>query len=332
MRIAIFDTHSYDREVLEKINETFGHDLVFFEARLDRHTASLAKGFSAVCSFVHDCLDREALSQLAQEGVQLIALRCAGFNHVDLAAARDLKFKVVRVPAYSPHAVAEHTLALVLTLNRKIHRAYTRVREGNFSLEGLMGFDLLGKTVGIMGVGKIGKVVAQIFQGFGCQMLGYDQEIDPSLSAQVQFRYVGLQELYQNSDILCLHLPLTASTLHTINAEAISQMKRGVMLINTGRGGLIETRALIQGLKTGQIGSAGLDVYEEEENIFSYDLSNKVLQDDLLARLLTFPNVVITAHQGYFTREALEEIARVTLENIRAFENREILVNEIKPE
>jgi D-lactate dehydrogenase len=262
--------------------------------------------------------------------VRLIALRCTGFNHVDLAAARDLSIPVVRVPSYSPHSVAEHTVALVLTLNRKIHRAYTRVREGNFSLEGLAGFDLFGKTIGLIGLGKIGRVVANIFHGFGCRILAHDLKPDPSLISQTGLRYVELPELYKDADVICLHLPLAPETLHLIDEKAIARMKRGVMVINTGRGGLIDSRALVQGLKTGQVGSAGLDVYEEEESVFSHDLSGQVLQDDILARLLTFPNVVITAHQGYFTQEALDDIARTTLQNVSDFEKDAPLVNELK--
>lgn len=328
MRIAFFDAHPYDREGYTKANDRFGHELVFLDPRLNADTASLANGFPAVCSFVHDRLDRKALSLLSEGGVRLVALRCTGFNHVDLVAARDLSIRVVRVPSYSPHAVAEHTVALVLALNRKINRAYNRVREGNFSLEGLAGFDLFGKTVGLIGVGKIGKVVANIFQGFGCEILAHDLNPDPALVSR--FRYVGLPELYRNSDVICLHLPLTKETLHLIDEEAIAGMKPGVMLINTGRGGLIDTPALIQGLKTGRIGYAGLDVYEEEESVFSHDLSGQVLQDDILARLLTFPNVLITAHQGFLTREALEDIARTTLQNIDDFEKGTALVNEVK--
>lgn len=330
MRIAFFDTHSYDREMFSRVNENFHHDLVYFEPRLTSSTASLAKGFPAVCSFVHDRLDRKALTLLAEEGVRLVALRCTGFNHVDLAAAKELAIRAVRVSAYSPHAVAEHTLALVLALNRKIHRAYTRVREGNFSLEGLMGFDLFGKTVGILGLGKIGTEVARICQGFGCKILAYDLKPTSSLSSELNLTYVDLPELYQNSEIITMHLPLTLETHHLIDEKALSRMKRGVMLINTGRGALIDTLALIKGLKTGQIGSAGLDVYEEEDTVFSHDFSDQVLQDDVLARLLTFPNVLITAHQGYFTREAIRDIAQTTLTNVSSFEKGETLINEVK--
>lgn len=331
MKIAFFDTHPYDREFFIAANAGFGHDLVFLEPRLTGDTASLAKGCPVVCSFVHDRLDREALSLLSKEGVRLVALRCTGFNHVDLAAAREFSILVVRVPSYSPHAVAEHTLGLVLTLNRKIHRAYTRVREGNFSLEGLVGFDLFEKTIGLIGLGKIGKVVARIFSGFGCKVLAHDLKSDPVLvSSGIQF--VDLQEIYKRADVICLHLPLTPETLHIIDDRSIARMKRGVMLINTGRGGLIDTPALIKGLKSGQIGSAGLDVYEEEEMVFSHDLSGRVLQDDVLARLLTFPNVLITAHQGYFTREALVDIARTTLKNVSDFEKNATLVNEVREE
>lgn len=332
MRLAIFDTHRYDREIFTKANEGFGHDLVFFEPRLFSETASLAKGFPAVCSFVHDRIDPETLRILKNGGVQLIALRSAGFNHVDLVAAKELVVKIVRVPAYSPHAVAEHAIALVLALNRKLYRAYNRVREANFSLEGLMGFDLFGKTVGILGTGKIGAAVIKIFHGLGCRILCYDLNHDSQLVTQYGVHYVGLDSLYRDSDILSLHLPLTPETQHLINKGAIAKMKQGVILINTGRGGLIDTPALINGLKSGRIGAAGLDVYEEEDNIFYRDLSDQVLQDDVLARLLTFPNVLITSHQGYFTREALIQIAQTTLQNVSSFEKGGTLKNEVSTE
>ncbi|HCU24139.1 MAG TPA: hydroxyacid dehydrogenase [Deltaproteobacteria bacterium] len=332
MRIAVFDAHRYDREMLSSVNREFGYELVFLEPRLTRETVILAQGFPAICVFVNDHVDGEILQTLARGGTRLIALRCAGFNNVDLLAAERLSIKVVRVPAYSPHGVAEHALALVLSLNRKIHRAYLRVREGNFTQEGLMGFDLFGKTVGILGTGKIGSVAAGIFLGLGCKVLAYDQIPNQALAKQAGVSYVNLEKLFSSSDIISLHLPLTPETHHLIDEKAIRQMKPGVMLINTGRGALIDSRALIHGLKSGKIGAAGLDVYEEEENIFFQDLSDKVLQDDVLARLLTFPNVLITAHQGYLTREALTKIARTTLENIRAFEEGKPLVNEVRAE
>lgn len=332
MRVVVFDAHRYDREMLGSVNRGFSHELVFLEPRLNRDTAALAKGFPAICGFVNDHIDVKVLSELAGGGTRLIALRCTGFNNVDLSAAEKLSIKVVRVPAYSPHAVAEHALALILSLNRKIHRAYQRVREGNFTQDGLIGFDLFGKTVGVLGTGKIGSVAARILLGLGCRVLAYDQNPDRELIQEKAVSYVDLERIFSSSDIVTLHLPLTPETHHLIDKNAIGQMKPGVMVINTSRGALIDSRALIQGLKSGKIGAAGLDVYEEEENIFFQDLSEKVLQDDVLARLLTFPNVLITAHQGYLTREALLRIARTTLENIQAFEEGKTLINEVRAE
>jgi D-lactate dehydrogenase len=262
----------------------------------------------------------------------LIALRSAGYNHVDLDAAGRLGFVVVRVPEYSPHAVAEHTVGLILALNRKTHRAYNRVREANFSLEGLVGFDLVGKTCGIVGTGKIGAVVARILRGFGCRLLAFDLTPNQTFSQQFDVQYTELPTLYRDSDIISLHVPLTPATQHLINAEALAQMKPGVMLINTGRGALVDSRALIDALKRGQVGAAGLDVYEEEEGIFFRNLSEQVLQDDVLARLLTFPNVLITSHQAFLTREALANIADTTLANVSAFERGERLLNEVRGE
>ncbi len=332
MRIAVFDSRRYDREMLNLVNHGFGHELVFLEPRLTEETVVLANGFEAICVFVNDHLNGEVLHGLAQGGIRLIALRCAGFNNIDLPAAERLALKVVRVPAYSPHAVAEHALALVLSLNRKIHRAYQRVREGNFTQEGLMGFDLFGKTVGVLGTGRIGSVAARNFLGLGCKVLAFDQNPNVDLTEVEGFSYVDQETLFSSSDIVSLHLPLTPETHHLVDEKAIQKMKPGAMIINTGRGALIDSRALIQGLKSGKIGGAGLDVYEEEENIFFKDLSDQVLQDDVLARLLTFPNVLITAHQGYLTREAMIKIAETTLENIRAFEEGKPLVNEVRAE
>jgi len=274
----------------------------------------------AVCIFVNDHADRECLSALSQCGVRLIALRCAGFNNIDLDAANALGISVVRVPAYSPFAVAEHTLGLLLTLNRKIHRAYYRVRESNFSLNGLVGFDIHGKTVGIVGTGKIGQITAQIFRGFDAQVLAFDPTPAAAWADVHGVRYVGLDELLSASDILSLHVPLTADTHHLINAHTLAQMKPGVYLINTSRGKLIDTTALIASLKSGHIGGVALDVYEEEEGVFFEDLSGQVLQDDELSHLLVFPNVLITSHQAFLTHEALTEIARVTCCNIAAVE------------
>jgi D-lactate dehydrogenase len=331
MRIAVFDTHRHDRTSLEEANADRGHVLTFFEPRLTQQTAALTVGFEVVCSFVNDRVDRETLEALKRGGVRLVALRSAGFNHVDLDAAAALGIPVVRVPEYSPHAVAEHAVALVLALDRKIHRAHARVREGNFSLDGLLGFDLHGKTVGLVGTGRIGGVTARIFRGFGCRVIAQDVRPQPELVA-LGVEYAELDALYERSDIVSLHVPLTPATHHMIDAAALARMKRGVMLINTGRGALIDSRALIAALKTGHIGSAGLDVYEEEEGVFFEDLSDKVLQDDVLARLLTFPNVLVTAHQGFFTREAIAAIAMTTLASVTAFERGEPLIHEVRAE
>jgi D-lactate dehydrogenase len=330
VKIAMFDTRAYDRAEFELANAQFGHDIAFLEPRLTRETAKLAAGSEAVCSFVNDHLDAPTLAILRDSGVRLVALRSAGYNHVDLAAAARVAISVVRVPEYSPHAVAEHAVALVLALNRKIHRANARVREWNFSLEGLVGFDLHGKTVGIVGTGKIGRVAARIFQGFGCRVVAYDVVPDQDLASRLGVEYMGLQDLFREADVVSLHVPLTPTTRHVIDAAALATMKRGSMVVNTGRGALIDSRALVEALKTGHLGAAGLDVYEEEEGIFFEDLSNRVLKDDVLARLLTFPNVLITAHQGFLTAEALASIARVTLESVTAFEHGDPLVNEVR--
>lgn len=318
MRVAVYNTKPYDREFLEAANAEAGHSQVFLEPRLSVETAPFAGKAGAVCLFVNDVADAPVLKLLARQGVRLIALRCAGFNNVDLEAARDLGITVARVPAYSPHAVAEHTLALILALNRKIHRAYNRVREGNFALEGLLGFDLHGKTAGIVGTGQIGTVVARILNGFGCRLLGHDARPNPACEA-LGIRYVPLEELFASSDLVTLHCPLTPDTYHLVDANRLAQARPGLMLINTGRGALIDTRAVIGALKSGRIGSLGLDVYEEEADLFFEDLSNRVLRDDVFARLLTFPNVLITGHQGFFTREALGNIAETTIANISAF-------------
>ncbi len=329
MKIAFFDTHRFDRASFEAANAAFGHEISWLEPRLTAATAVLAEGHGAVCAFVNDRLDAEVLEGLHERGVRLIALRSAGFNHVDLDRAEALGLTVVRVPEYSPYAVAEHTVALAMMLNRHLHRAWNRVREMNFSLEGLVGFDFHGRTVGLVGTGKIGAACASIFLGFGCRVLAYDLKEDAALRAK-GVQYVPLDTLYAESDVISLHVPLTPQTRHIINERALGTMKRGVMLLNTGRGALIDTKALVTGLKSGQVGAAGLDVYEEEEGIFFHDLSDQVLQDDVLARLLTFPNVVITAHQAFLTREALHNIAETTLENVRAFAAGEPLPNEVK--
>lgn len=317
MRIAVFSTKPYDITYLERANSG-AHELAFFEVRLSLETAPLAAGADVVCAFVNDDLGAEVLSALAETGTRLLALRSAGFNHVDLTAAEAVGIAVARVPAYSPHAVAEHTVALILALNRKLHRAYNRVREGNFALEGLLGFDLNGKTVGVVGTGQIGEVVCRILHGFGCRLLAYDPNPNPACTA-LGASYVELDALFGASDVITLQCPLTPETHHLVNADTVARMKRGVMLINTSRGAVVDTRALIQGLKSGAVGSVGLDVYEEEADLFFEDLSQKFIPDDVFARLLTFPNVLITGHQAFFTEEALTAIAETTMANVSAF-------------
>lgn len=318
MRIILFSSQNYDRESFLAANPGHGFELHFQQSPLRPDTAALAMGFEVVCPFVNDDLSRPVLEQLAAGGTRLIALRSAGYNHVDLAAAHALGLTVVRVPAYSPHAVAEHAVGLVLALCRHLHRAYNRTREGDFSLHGLTGFDLHGKTVGVVGSGQIGQVFAQIMRGFGCQVLAYDPYPNAAIEA-LGGRFVGLDQLLAESDIISLHCPLNDATRHLVNADSLQRMKRGAMLINTGRGALVDTPALIEALKSGQLGYLGLDVYEEEAEIFFADRSDLPLQDDVLARLLTFPNVIITAHQAFLTREALAAIAGTTLDNIGAW-------------
>ena len=321
MDVAVFSTRSYDRTFLEAANAKGGnwHDLRFFEASLSLQTVSLARRSAAVCCFVNDHLDRAVIEALCQIGVRLVVLRCAGFNNVDLKAAETAGICVARVPAYSPEAIAEHTLALILCLNRKIHRAYVRVREGNFALDGLLGFNLANRTVGIIGTGKIGGALVKILSGFGCGMVAHDPYPDPAL-ADAGVEYLPLDDLFAAADIISLHCPLTPETHHMIDRAALARLRDGVMLINTSRGAVVDTRAVIEGLKSGKIGSLGLDVYAEEGDLFFRDLSGQTLQDDIFARLLTFHNVLITGHQGFFTQEAVEAIADVTIENVTAFE------------
>jgi len=318
MRIAVFSAKPYDRIFLTEAAEGSGHEIVFFDARLDRSTATLADGYGVVCAFVNDDLGAATLLRLAKPEPKLIALRSAGFNNVDLEAAKSLGLTVVRVPAYSPRSVAEHTVALMLALDRKIHRAHARVREGNFALDGLLGFDLGSRTIGLLGTGKIGVAVAGLLKGFGCNLIGHDVYQNPE-AIELGLEYVELRQLWERSDVISLHAPLTPETHHIVDSYAIANMKPGVMLINTSRGALIDTAAAIDGLKTGKIGYLGLDVYEEEGDLFFEDLSDKVIQDDVFSRLLTFPNVLITGHQAFFTTEALEAIARITIANITAF-------------
>lgn len=329
MKVAFFDTRPFEKDVFLKENAHYEHEINFLEPRLDSLTATLAQDHQCVCAFVNADLNAETLKVLKDGGTELIALRCAGFNNVDLEMAKKLGMRVVRVPEYSPHAIAEHVVALIQTLNRKTHRAYNRVREGNFSLNGLMGFDLYQKTIGIVGVGKIGKVLAQIMKGFGCQVLLNDLNPDDDFANSINARYVSLDEIYKLSDIISLHVPLTPQTRYFINEESLKKMKFGVMLINTGRGALINTRDLINALKSGHVGQAGLDVYEEEENFFFQDLSGQILTDDILARLLTFPNVLITSHQAFLTNEAMKGIASTTLSNISEYEAGRALTNAV---
>jgi D-lactate dehydrogenase len=318
MHITVYSTRLYDRQALERAPGFGGHSFNFLEARLDASTVATAAGADAVCAFVNDQLDRKVLQALHGLGVRLVVLRCAGFNQVDLAAAQELGIAVGRVPEYSPHAVAEHTLALLLTLNRKIHRAYARVREGNFALEGLLGFDVHGRTVGVVGTGRIGETFCKLMTGFGCTLLAADPTLNPACVA-MGVHYVPLPELLARSDVVSLHCPLTPHTHHLINADAFARMKRGAMLLNTSRGAVVDTQAAIFALKSGQLGSLGLDVYEEEGGLFFRDLSGAGIQDDVFARLLTFPNVVVTGHQGFFTEDALAAIASTTLANLDAF-------------
>lgn len=315
--VAVFDTKPYDRDYLTIAAEAAGLTSRFHEFRLDVDTVAIAREAVAVCIFVNDRADRPVLEKLSALGVRHLALRCAGFNQVDLPAARALGVTVTRVPAYSPHAVAEHTVALLLALVRKIPRAHNRVRELNFSLSGLVGFDLHGKTAGIVGTGQIGRLTAQILRGFGMTVLASDPAPAPAWAADHGVDYVALDRLLPASDIISLHVPLTPATHHLVNADSLARMKPGVVLLNTSRGRLIDTAALIAALKTGHVGGVALDVYEEEAGVFFEDLSGTVLADDELSRLLTFPNVLITSHQAFLTREALTEIARVTAENIR---------------
>jgi D-lactate dehydrogenase len=315
---AVFDTKAYDRDALQRVAASGAIEWRFLDFRLSTETAPLAKGADAVCVFVNDQLDRPCLETLAAQGVKLAALRCTGFNNVDIPAAKALNLTVTRVPVYSPHAVAEHAVALLLCLNRKIHRAFNRVRELNFSLNGLVGFDLCGKTAGIIGTGKIGRIVAQILRGFGMKVLAHDPFPNYDWAARHGVEYADPATLARLSHVISLHLPLTPETRHVIRKETLERMQPGVILINVSRGGLIDTTALIESLKTGHLGGVALDVYEEEEGIFFEDLSGQVLQDDELARLLTFPNVLITSHQAFLTREALSDIARTTVDNLEA--------------
>ncbi len=328
MKVAVFSTKSYDRQYLDSNNKSFRHQLTYFEAPLNESTTNLTQGFDAVCLFVNDRVDKATAEKLSANGVKGIMLRCAGFNNIDLAAVQERNIKVYRVPAYSPQAVAEHTVALILTLNRKTHKAYNRIRENNFSLERLIGFNLLGKTVGVIGTGQIGAAFCRIMLGFGCKVLANDIREVPELSA-MGVNYMPLPVLLQASDIISLHCPLTPDTHHLINKNGFDIMKKGVMLINTSRGAVINTQDAVEALKTEKLGYLGIDVYEQEENLFFRDLSESIVLDDLIARLMTFPNVLITAHQGFFTKEALEQIAATTMKNLSDFADGRATTNEV---
>lgn len=330
MKVLVFSARSYDREFLERANRN-QHELDFTEARLEEHTAALAQGYPAVCCFVEDDLSAPVLSRLVQGGTRLAALRAMGFNNVDVLAASKLGMAVMRVSWYSPYAVAEFAAGMIITLNRHIHRAYHRVREGNFRLDGLLGLDLHGKTVGIAGTGRIGSVLARIMHGFGCQLLGWDLHENPECLA-LGMRYVSLPELLSQSDIVSLHVPLTPETHHMINAETLSLLKPSTILINTSRGALVDSRALLSFLRERRLYAVGLDVYEEEADLYFKDLSDEVIPDDTIARLLTFPNVLITGHQAFFTREALTTIAETTIRNISDFAAGRASENTLQPE
>ena len=329
MKIAFYDTKPYDEVSFTEVNRRFGFEIKYYKGHLNMNNVMLTKDADAVCIFVNDLANAEVIHALADNGVKLLALRCAGYNNVDLEAAASVGIKVVRVPAYSPYAVAEFTVALMLSLNRKIPRATVRTRDGNFSLQGLIGFDMYGKTAGIIGTGKIARILIRILRGFGMKIMAYDLYPDYSFALENQVTYCSLDDLYRCADILSLHCPLTPQTRYLINEESISKMKDGVMIINTGRGMLIQTSALIEGLKDKKIGSAALDVYEEESQYFYEDQSDSIIDDDTLARLLSFNNVIVTSHQAFFTKEALGNIAQTTLQNICDFADGKELANEV---
>ena len=324
MKIALFDTKPYDLVWFEVLAKEYGYEIKYFEDKLTMDTVILTSGFDAVCVFVNDSVTAQVIDKLVDNGVKLIALRCSGYNNVDLVATKG-RISVVRVPNYSPTAVAEHAAALLLSVNRKTYRAYYRTRDNNFSINGLIGIDLRGKTIGVIGTGRIGRVFIKIAQGLGMRVIAHD----PYPVADANFEYVSLDEIFKQSDVISLHCPLTEENYHLIGYDNIEKMKNGVIIINTSRGSLINTAALIEGLKSQKIGGAGLDVYEEEEHFFFEDFSNEIIDDDELARLLSFPNVLVTAHQAFFTKEAMEAIAKITFENIHAFETGKELENEV---
>ena len=328
MKIAVFSSKPYDQEYFEKYNNSYKYKFTFFETPLNSSTANLTKGFDIACVFVNDKIDKDTIRILEKNKIGLIALRCAGFNNVDIESVRKSNIKIVRVPAYSPESIAEHAVALILTLNRKTHKAYNRIREGNFSLNNLIGFNVHNKTVGVIGTGKIGATFCKIINGFGCKIIASDIYKSTEL-LNLGVQYKSLDEVFSQSDIISLHCPLNSETKHIINKESLSLMKNGVMIINTSRGALINTADVIQGLTNRKIGYLGIDVYEQEENLFFKDLSESIIEDDLILRLNSFPNVLITSHQAYFTKEAMDEITTTTLENISAFEKGLNLSNEL---
>jgi D-lactate dehydrogenase len=328
MRVAMFSAKSYERTLLDELNSGHRHELVYFDTLLGRGTVSLAAGFPTVSVVVNDVVDRDVLKQLAAGGTKLVATRSTGFNHIDLEAARELGVKVVRVVDYSPNSVAEFAVGLLLALNRKIPRAYNRTREGNFELDGLMGFDLVGRTVAVIGTGKIGTIFARIMAGFGCELLGFDVHHSPEFE-KLDGRYAEADEIVAEADIISLHCPLTPQTHHIVNARMLARVKRGALLINTSRGGLVDTEAVIEALKSGQLGGIAIDVYEQEANLFFKDLSSTVIPDDVIQRLVSFPNVIVTGHQAFFTREALGTILETTLRSISDFAAGRPLANEI---
>ncbi|MBV8247529.1 MAG: 2-hydroxyacid dehydrogenase [Comamonas sp.] len=328
MKTAVFSARRYDQSLLSEANRAAGHELLFIQDRLTAETAALARGCTAVCVFVNDCVDAEVLQLLADQGTRLVATRSTGYNHIDAAAAQRLGMAVVRVSDYSPHSVAEFAVGLLLAVNRKIARASMRTREGNFELEGLMGFDLHGKTVGVIGTGKIGSIFARIMLGFGCTVLGHDKHPDPAFE-QLGGRYVPVHELLAGSDVISLHCPLTEETHHIVDAASLSHVKRGAILVNTSRGGLVDTEAAVQALKSGQLGGLAIDVYEQEASLFFQDLSSTIITDDVIQRLVSFPNVIVTGHQAFFTVEAIGQIMATTVDSITAFERGAPLLNRV---
>ena len=327
-KIIFFDIKDYDKEFFKKYEKNYNFEMTFLKVRLTEETANLTKGYDVVCGFANDNINKETIDIMIENGIKLLAMRCAGFNNVSLKDIHN-RFKVVRVPAYSPHAIAEYTVGLILAVNRKIHKAYVRTREGNFSINGLMGFDLDGKTAGIIGTGKIGQILIKILKGFEMKVIAYDLYPNQKAADELGFEYVSLDELYAKSDIISLNCPLTKDTQYMINRRSMLKMKDGVILVNTGRGQLIDSADLVEALKDKKIGAVALDVYEEEENYFFEDKSNQVIEDDILGRLLSFYNVLITSHQAYFTKEAVDAITVTTLNNIRDFVEGKPLVNEV---